>query len=76
DPAANTEIELPQERHAFGSASDFLKTVLNGGLINFSPLLDDVIALFTDADKAAPPNTPAYAGGAPADERLSPDLEY
>jgi len=76
DPAANVEIELPQERHAFGSASDFLSTVLGGGLINFSPLLDQVVTLFTDADKAATPNAPAYAGAPPADEPLSPDLEY
>jgi 5,5'-dehydrodivanillate O-demethylase oxygenase subunit len=78
DPAANVEIELPQERHAFGSAADFLKTVLHGGLINYSPLLDDVIALFTEADNAAAGRSPAFAGGTPglADEPHSPDGEY
>jgi hypothetical protein len=78
DPAANVEIELPQERHTFGSAADFLKTVIHGGLINYSPLLDDVIALFTEADNAAAGRSPAFAGGTPglADEPYSPDGEY
>lgn len=47
DPAVNEVIELPQEHHAFGSGGDFLRTQLMTGQSRFSPILGEVIELFS-----------------------------
>jgi 5,5'-dehydrodivanillate O-demethylase len=46
DPANNEVIDLPQERHTYGSGSAFLRTLLVAGQCRFSPMLPEVLDLF------------------------------
>jgi len=53
DPDRNVLIDLPQERHTYGSGSAFLKSLMLTGQSRFSPIAAEVAALF-DADSVAP----------------------
>ncbi len=46
DPAKNTMIELPQERHTYGAGTEFLRATLLNGQAQFSPLLPEIMAMF------------------------------
>ncbi|MGH3436180.1 MAG: Rieske 2Fe-2S domain-containing protein [Sciscionella sp.] len=48
DPASNVRIDLPMERDKFGSAAEFRKMWLTESSIRYSPIRDDVFALFGD----------------------------
>jgi 5,5'-dehydrodivanillate O-demethylase oxygenase subunit len=47
DPARNTIIELPLEKNKFHMSAGFEKTSRRSRL-NFSPILEDLVAIFAD----------------------------
>ncbi len=53
DPAKNVRIDLPQERHAYERPSEWLKTVVMAGQSQFSPMKEQVLALFEKAEALA-----------------------
>jgi 5,5'-dehydrodivanillate O-demethylase len=52
DPDKNGCIDLPQERHTYGSGSAFLKVIMDGQS-RYSPIAADVIALFDERQAMA-----------------------
>jgi 5,5'-dehydrodivanillate O-demethylase len=59
DPAKDVEIQLPQERHTYGSGSGFVQTLLDGGLVKYSPILDEVVELYAAAGSLESESSPA-----------------
>jgi 5,5'-dehydrodivanillate O-demethylase len=53
DPAANVQIDLPMEKEKFGSAREFRRMWLTESSIRYSPIRDQVRALFGDEVPAA-----------------------
>jgi 5,5'-dehydrodivanillate O-demethylase len=53
DPAANVQIDLPMEKEKFGSAREFRQMWLTESSIRYSPIRDQVRALFGDEVPAA-----------------------
>jgi 5,5'-dehydrodivanillate O-demethylase len=46
DPARNSRIDLPQERHTYGSGNGFVRALLLTGQCRFSPLLPEILELY------------------------------
>lgn len=46
DPADDVIIDLPQEMHAFGSGSAWIRALMTTGQHQFSPMIEEIIELF------------------------------
>jgi len=49
DPAANDRIDLPCEKNKFGAGADFALQWMNLGFTRYSPQLQDLLRLHTEA---------------------------
>jgi 5,5'-dehydrodivanillate O-demethylase len=52
DPAANDRIDLPCEKNKFGAGADFALQWMNLGFTRYSPQLQDLLRLHTEAAEA------------------------
>jgi 5,5'-dehydrodivanillate O-demethylase len=66
DPAENMVVDLPQEQHKFLDGAGFRTEFLTMGQARYSPLKDDVLALFRRAEVAAATQAAATAAASAA----------
>jgi 5,5'-dehydrodivanillate O-demethylase len=61
DPVENEVVDLPQEKHKFLDGAGFRTEFLTMGMARYSPIKDDVLALFERAEREAAARLPAGA---------------